>query len=173
MSEREKALEAALRRARPWMMQQVITTDVGLREFQAVRREVDAALAIHATESVQHVNRPYGERCAVLVDDRWYMANWNGEGWWCKELKRRVCPILIVTTPPATERTAWEAGRDAAADKLSSMCPKCGGEGWLWGHELVEPPDVEGHDDTRYSCDSEVHEYAAAIRNLTPPEDAP
>jgi hypothetical protein len=72
---------------------------------------------------------------------------------------------------PATERTAWEAGRDVAADMLSSMCPKCGGEGWLWGHELVEPPDVEGYDDTRYSCDSEVHEYAAAIRALTPPED--
>lgn len=73
----------------------------------------------------------------------------------------------------ARERVeALERERDAAwekaADKVSSMCPKCDGEGWLWGYELAEPPDVEGHDDTRYSCDSEVHEYAAAIRALKP-----
>jgi hypothetical protein len=75
--------------------------------------------------------------------------------------------------PATVNRASWEAGRDAAAYKLSSMCQKCGGEGWLWGNELDVLPDVEGHDDTRYSCDSEVHDYAAAIRNLTPPEDAP
>lgn len=29
----------------------------------------------------------------------------------------------------------------------------CGGEGWLWGHELRNPPEVVT--DTRYSCDRE------------------
>jgi hypothetical protein len=61
-----------------------------------------------------------------------------------------------------TPKTVAEAYADAAR-KVSSMCPKCGGDGWLWGHELVVTPDVEGTDDTKYSCDSEVHDYAAAI----------
>jgi hypothetical protein len=67
------------------------------------------------------------------------------------------------------EQKAWIAGRDAAAVKLSSMCPKCDGAGWLWGHELIVTQDVEGTDDTKYSCDSEVHEYADSIRALAPP----
>jgi len=39
-------------------------------------------------------------------------------------------------------------------------CEKCGGAGWLWGHELdtYYPPDPSyGPDDTRYLCDGEAH----------------
>lgn len=36
-------------------------------------------------------------------------------------------------------------------------CPKCGGAGWLWGHELDNYyGENPSSDDTRYSCDSEV-----------------
>ena len=37
-------------------------------------------------------------------------------------------------------------------------CEKCGGYGWVWGHELNEAPDRDpsyGPDDSRYSCDGE------------------
>ncbi len=35
------------------------------------------------------------------------------------------------------------------------VCHKCGGAGWLWGHELdnYEHPHPGQSDDTRYSCD--------------------
>ena len=71
MTDREKALEAALRRARPWMMQQVITTDVGLREFQAVRREVDAALAMPATVDRWEAGR---DAAAGIADEHFNSA---------------------------------------------------------------------------------------------------
>ena len=64
----------------------------------------------------------------------------------------------------------WCAGRDAAADDAESKCPKCDGEGWLWGYELDDPPDTGSHDDTRYSCDGRTHRDASRIRALTPPE---
>ncbi len=46
----------------------------------------------------------------------------------------------------------------------SETCPKCGGEGWLWGYELddYEHPHPGQSDDTRYSCDGVVCKIAAA-----------
>lgn len=35
-------------------------------------------------------------------------------------------------------------------------CPKCDGEGWLWGFELENPPDLPPFHparDQRYACD--------------------
>ncbi len=50
----------------------------------------------------------------------------------------------------------YEPSRDAehAARKHRPIHPEdcvCGGEGWLWGHELKHPP--EQVTDTRYRCD--------------------
>lgn len=44
----------------------------------------------------------------------------------------------------------------------NKACLKCGGDGWLWDHELREyPRDVHamGKDDTKYSCDCWCHTH--------------
>ena len=33
-------------------------------------------------------------------------------------------------------------------------CPKCGGEGWIWGYEIVNGSEDTWNDSmTRYTCD--------------------
>jgi hypothetical protein len=68
---------------------------------------------------------------------------------------------LAALTPASDGRAE---GLREAADIVAKLCQKCGGEGWIWGHELDDPPDVTGHDDTRYSCDADPHKQADAIR---------
>jgi hypothetical protein len=55
-----------------------------------------------------------------------------------------------------------------SAEIVDKHCKKCGGEGWLWGYELENPPEVPyGYDDTRYSCDSEIHHISNELRKLS------
>lgn len=63
--------------------------------------------------------------------------------------------------------SARNAALEEAAKKICSMCEKCSGAGWLWGHELDCPPEnVTQPDDTRYLCDGDWHKGEAAIRAL-------
>lgn len=55
-------------------------------------------------------------------------------------------------------------------------CPKCQGEGWLWGKEL-DNPDDDTYDDTmtRYTCDGPIHREsppATDPENVSPEEAA-
>jgi len=48
-------------------------------------------------------------------------------------------------------------------EETTNQCPKCGGVGWVWAHELDTPPayfDADRSpmtDDTKYQCDHESH----------------
>lgn len=73
---------------------------------------------------------------------------------------------------PTVKQMAAEAvaaERERCAGMVRSSCPKCSGEGWLWGHELdeYEHPHPGQSDDTRYSCDGKGCAEAAAIRKGT------
>lgn len=57
-------------------------------------------------------------------------------------------------------------GMELAAATIKAQCEKCGGEGWLWGHELddYEHPHPGHPDDTRYSCDGKQCAQATSLR---------
>ena len=62
--------------------------------------------------------------------------------------------------------------REACAKVVQCQCEKCGGAGWLWGHELedYDPPHPGQHDDTRYSCDGIACKHANAIHAIPLPD---
>lgn len=45
------------------------------------------------------------------------------------------------------------SGPDEHPEPEMTECSQCDGEGWVWGHEMDDPPDVPQPDDTRYTCD--------------------
>lgn len=54
-----------------------------------------------------------------------------------------------------------------ALGDVTKHCPKCNGAGWLWDYELDEPTGRDpsyGPDDTRYSCDGDLHEIVRTLR---------
>jgi hypothetical protein len=63
-------------------------------------------------------------------------------------------------------RAALAAERERCAKIASGLCESCGGEGWLWAHELGIGLR---NDDTKYSCDGQGEsiacKIAAAIRS--------
>lgn len=72
---------------------------------------------------------------------------------------------------PSRETDALVAAAyEDAAQKVQARCPKCGGEGWVWGHELeaYTHPHPGQADDTKYSCDGIECSIAAAIRARVP-----
>ena len=68
----------------------------------------------------------------------------------------------------AARQAGWNAAIEAAAKHVAAKCPKCGGEGWIWGPELddYDPPQPGMADDTKYSCDGDLHIHIAAIRAM-------
>lgn len=67
-------------------------------------------------------------------------------------------------------KTARKEALEEAANLAKSRCEKCGGEGWLWAHELDQWETADNRspyeDQTRYLCDGEHCKSAAAIRSL-------
>lgn len=60
--------------------------------------------------------------------------------------------------------TARGDGMRESANILQDGCEKCGGAGWLWGHEKDCPPEVDQYpDDTKYSCDGASCSHASTI----------
>jgi hypothetical protein len=62
----------------------------------------------------------------------------------------------------------------AADPAVKDVCEKCGGEGWLWAHELDNYYNPDNHspmnDQTRYSCDGPKHAQPTLAEALEVPE---
>lgn len=99
----------------------------------------------HGENAAKHYGREYWSRRAPR------MHNWGRIGKWLTHRYERA----------AARREEQRILRERQWAEAS--CPKCGGAGWLWWHELDEyyGPANDPHDcntdDTRYSCDHECH----------------
>ncbi len=71
----------------------------------------------------------------------------------------------------AALRLAVEWEREQCAKTLAKRCDRCGGEEWLWAHEISSVGSMT--DDTKYSCRgadySEMCGHVAAIRARSNP----
>lgn len=91
----------------------------------------------------------------------------NGEPGLCYECRGNTVVRADLVARLTRERDAAEAAALERAGKSAiSSCQKCGGAGWLWGHELAnyDNPHPGQADDTRYSCDGEGCAAASTIR---------
>jgi len=92
-------------------------------------------------------------------------------------LVRMADEVLEKTAPKGDEQMNGQLQEwaDAATRAVMNCCKKCGGEGWLWGHELDNPPGDEAPkpDDTRYSCDGDACKAAGVLRQTVLRQAAP
>lgn len=103
-----------------------------------------------------HVNKPYGKASRdILNDDQLVVArvkpgrDLNGQH------HAKTNARLIAAAPALVE----------ALEEIVTDCPKCQGEGWVWGDELddYDVQNAPSPDDTRYTCDR-CRKARAALR---------
>jgi hypothetical protein len=133
------------------------------RQAEYIRRSPEV---LAADESVKALVAAAYEAGAKAVKKRW----WGGTHWIDDNSDAdRIRALTPADAASALTRLLAEA-RVAERDRLAAMfqaqCPKCGGEGWLWGHELddYEHPHPGQADGTKYTCDGAGCSHARATK---------